>query len=123
LRGNVLCSKINTVAVYTIDTVSRRLAEVVGDNALVIVIRLNGCAVRISDARGRNELQLQNFASATNNKSAIAIDRTLLGCELNEFLERMASGNVAVFAPLVEVVADFLIVVTISGRRRILMWR
>ena len=123
IRWNVLCAKVNAVPVYAINAVCDGLTEVVGDDALVIVVRLDRCAVRIADARGRHELKFQAFARATNHKAAITIHRTLLGGELHELLERVPIGYVAVLAPLVEVIADRLIVITISGRRRVFVRR
>ena len=123
IRRNVLCAKINAVTINAINAISNRLAEVVRNDALVIVVRLDRCAVRVADARGRHELQLQAFARATNHKAAVAIHRTLLGGELHELLERVPISHVAVLAPLVEIIADRLIVITVAGRRRVLVRR
>ena len=123
IRWNVLSAKINAVTIYAINAVGNRLAEVVRDDALVIVVGLDRCAVRVADARGRHELQLQAFARATNHEAAIAVHRTLLGGELHELLKRVPISHVAVFAPLVKVIADRLIVVTIASRRRVFVRR
>ena len=120
---NVLRAEVNPVPVNAEDPVRDRLAEVVRDNSLIIVVGLNRRHVRIADASRRNELELEPVGRAPDDEAAVAIDRALLGGELHELLKRVPVRHVAVLAPRVEVFADRLIVSPVAGRRTVLVRR
>ena len=123
VRRNVLRAEVNAVPRDSENTICDRLTEVVRDDALKVVVRRYGRIIRISDARGRHELELEPFAAAPNHEAAIAVHRTLLRGELHQFLERVPVRHVARLAPCVEILADGLVIVAVPGRRRILVRR
>ena len=123
VRRNVLRAEVNAVARNSENPICDRLAEVVRDDSLKVVIRRDRRVVRIANARCRHELELEPFAAAPNHEAAIAIHRTLLGGELHELFEAVPIRHVARLAPRVEILADRLVVIAVPGRRRILVWR
>ena len=117
IRRNVFGAEINAVPVHAENAISHRLAEVVRDDALEIVVRGDRRVVRVADARCRHELQFQTLAAAPDDETAVAVNRTFLGCELHEFLERVPVRDIAVFAPRVEILVDHAVVIPVASRR------
>ena len=117
IRRNVLRAEINAVTRDSENPIRDRLAKVVCDDSLEIVVRRDCRVIRVADARRRHELELEPFAAATDYESAISVHRTLLGGELHELLEAVPVRHVARLAPRVKVLADLLVVVAITGRR------
>ena len=123
MRLHVLRSEVNAFPRDSINAIRDRLAKFVGDNPLIVVVGLSAESVRISDARPRDQLNLQLVTDAANRKAAVAVNGALFASELHELLERVPASHVAPLAPLMKKLRDRLIVGAVLRRRRVFVRR
>ena len=96
-------------------------AVLVGDHALKVVLWLGSDTERVANSRAADQLDLKLAINAPNRKAAVAVYGAILGCKLDKLLERVTPGEIAIAAPVVKVLRNNPVVVTIPRRRAVLM--
>ena len=118
-RRHVLRAEIDAFARHAVNAIRNRHAELVGDDALEVVLRVEAHLVGVADAGRRHQLELELIAHATNHEAAVAVDRAVFRGQLHELAEGVAARRVGALAPRVEPLADGRVVVAVEGRRRV----
>ena len=116
---HVLGAEVDALARHAVNAIRDRHAELVGDDALEVVLRVEAHLVRIPDAGRRHQLELEPVAYAPDDEAAVAVDRPVFRGQLHELSERVAPRRVGLLAPAVEPLADRGVVVAVAGRGRV----